>query len=455
MTSVPIRLRLTLVFVGVMAVVLAATGLFLYLRFADELDQGIDQTLGARTDDLSVRLREEGAPEAQGELAEEGLSFAQILDPRGRVLDGAPPLQEPVLTDEELSRASTAATTVERDFPASSAGEDSRLLARPVDADGQSFVVVAGASLEGRDDALEGLASLLLIGGPLSLLLASLAGYGVAAAALRPVDSMRQRAAAVSDSQLSRRLPVPPARDEIGRLGDTLNEMLDRLEAAFERERGFVSDASHELRTPLAILRAELDLALRRERSPAELESTIRSALEETDRLARLADDLLLLARSDEGRLAVRFEPIDVGEMLERIRERFAPRGSEAGRAIRVDVADGLVLEADQLRCEQALANLLDNSLRYGSGDISMSAREESGSIELHVADEGEGFEPGFLERAFQRFTRADEGRTSGGTGLGLAIVRAIARAHRGEAHAANRRPSGADVWLSIPKPAA
>jgi len=449
LNRIPIRVKLTLAFTGVMALVLAATGLLLYLRFADELDASIEKSLAARVDDVAVRLSSEGEPEGQ-ELAEEGLSFVQILDPSGRVLDGAAPLDEPVLTSQDIARAGAGETTFERASRPSAEGDDLRLLARPVEADAMSFIVVAGASLEERDDALESLETLLLIGGPLSLLLASAAGYGVASAALRPVDSMRRRAGGISDTDLGRRLPVPPARDEISRLGETLNAMLSRLESAFVRERAFVSDASHELRTPLAILRAELELALRRGRSVEELEAAIRSALEETDRLARLADDLLLLARSDEGRLSISRKAVDVDDLLETVRARFAARAGESGRTIEVTGPGDSRLTGDPLRLEQALASLVDNALRHSEGAIRLSARPEAGSVELHVIDEGPGFSPAMADRAFERFSRADDGRTGGGTGLGLAIVQAIARAHGGDAHV-GRRDGGADVWLALP----
>ena len=158
--------------------------------------------------------------------------------------------------------------------------------------------LVVGESLAQRERALDALHALLAIGGPLALLIASAVGYALAAAALRPVERMRRHAAAVTAAETSERLPVPPANDEIGRLGRTLNEMLARLEVAFKRERAFVSDASHELRTPLAILRTELELALRGEHTREELEAALRSAAEESERLSQLAEDLLVIARS-------------------------------------------------------------------------------------------------------------------------------------------------------------
>ena len=178
-----------------------------------------------------------------------------------------------------------------------------RVLVVPVNADGRDRVVVVGSSLGDRDEALDGLATLLLIGGPAALLLASLAGYGAAAAALRPVEAMRQRAAEIS-SDGGARLPVPETNDELSRLGETLNAMLGRLETALEHERRFVDDASHELRTPLALHKIELELALSHARDENELREAISSATEEIDRLIELAEQLLVVARSEDGRVA-------------------------------------------------------------------------------------------------------------------------------------------------------
>jgi len=182
--------------------------------------------------------------------------------------------------------------------------------------------VIVARSLEPREESLHRLFRELLFASPLALLLAALGGYGLAAAALRPVEAMRRRAAAVSATAPGR-LPVPSSRDEISRLATTLNEMLARLEAAFEHERQFVANASHELRTPLAMLRTELELALRRPRTHDELHDAVQSAAQETDRLSQLAEDLLLIARADQGALPLRTEPIDVGELLSTVTERF------------------------------------------------------------------------------------------------------------------------------------
>jgi two-component system, OmpR family, sensor kinase len=455
LAHVPIRLRLTLVFAAAMAAVLAAMGLFLYLRLGVALDRTIEQSLRSRADDVIALVHEtrSGLQEPQPtRLAGRGQDFAQVVDPSGEVVDTTSALVgRSLLSGAQLARATRATVMVDQPgFPGSD--DPIRLLATPVrtEDDKRPLVVVVGASLEERADALEGLRRQLYVGGPIALLLSSLLAYTLAAAALRPVESMRREAEAVSAAEPGRRLPLPPARDEIARLGETLNTMLGRLEAALERERRFVSDASHELRTPLAALRTELELALRRERSRGELREALRSAAEESDRLSQLAEDLLVLARSQGGELPVRRERLAAAELLAGVRERYAGRVAEAGRSLELQADDRLELSVDRLRAEQALGNLVENALRHGSGRILLQARRQGGRVELHVRDEGPGFEPDFLERAFEPFTRGDPARVGPGAGLGLAIVDVIARAHGGAAHAANR-DGGADAWLALP----
>jgi two-component system, OmpR family, sensor kinase len=251
----------------------------------------------------------------------------------------------------------------------------------------------------------------LLVGVPVAVLLASLLGYRLAAAALRPVD---------------------------------------RLKAALARERRLVSDASHELRTPLAMLRTELELALRRPRPPEELQQALRSAAEETERLSRLAEDLLVLARADDHGLPIRRERLPAAELLTAMWERYAQQAADAGRPLEVRADDQLELDVDRLRAEQALGNLVENALRHGRGRVLLLAHRRDGRVELHVRDEGPGFPEAFLDRAFDRFSRSDPARQDPGAGLGLAIVDVIARAHGGTAHAANH-DGGGDAWLQLP----
>jgi signal transduction histidine kinase len=435
-SRLPIRARLTLAFAVAMAVVLAATGSLVYVGLRSALDEAINDGLQSRVEDLIAGE----SPEANSDE-----SRAQVIEGSGRIV--REPGERPLLEEQDLARVEPGhELRLEREHVAGIDGRG-RLLATAFDAPSGRRVVVAAASLEDRDGALSDLLGQLVIFGPAALLLAALLGYGLATAALRPVEAMREEAATISGAESGRRLSIGRAKDELGRLATTLNDMLERLDGALEHERSFIADASHELRTPLALLKAELELSLRRPRSPEELEGALRSAATETDRLSRLAEHLLVLARSDQGPLTLRRERLDAESLAAQVAERFA----SAGQAIEVDVPRGLGISGDSVRLEQALGDLVANALEHGSGTVQITGAEDDGCVELHVLDEGPGFAPNFLPRAFERFTRADEARSGGGAGLGLAIVAAIVRAHGGSAHAANRPEGGADVWLSLP----
>jgi heavy metal sensor kinase len=449
-SRLPVRLRLTLAFALVMAIVLGAIGALLYVRLGDSLQEQVDENLEARAAELSALV---GGGQLGAELpSADDEGFSQVLRPDGSMVASSSSVAaRPLLSRGEVSRTRSGSFFVRRDSVAGIDGEPARLLVRPVVRPGRTLVIVVGASLEDREEALDRLLAELFILGPVALLLSSLAGYFLAGAALRPVEAMRRRAAEVSSGRSGQRLPLPRARDEIHRLGETLNAMLGRLEAALARERRFVADASHELRTPLALLKTELELALRRPRSGEELEQALRSAAGEVDRLVRLAEDLLVLARVDEGRLPLRRTPIGAGELLRTVAQRFAEKAASKGRALEVDVSENESLVGDRLRLEQALGNLVDNALRHGEGTIRLRAEQRDGRVEIRVSDEGKGFPPDFLPRAFDRFTRADEARGGAYAGLGLAIADTIARAHGGTAQAANGADNGAVVTITLP----
>ena len=450
MSRVPVRIRLVVAFAAVMALVLAGTGVFVHRMVARELSETVDRELEARLAGVVAIVRDDGDdlghPREDPLRAVDPGAFVQVLDSDDTVAGTTDPdlAGAPVLPPARL-RELLGGATLDVSVPA--LGEELRLAAGRAEDDGRRYRVVVGASLEPRDRALDDLGQVLLLGWPVALLLASLAGYGVAAGALRPVGDMGRRAAALfASGETGRRLPVPPANDELAELGRTLNEMLARVDLAIDRERAFTADASHELRTPLSILKAEVDLALAGDRSKAELEAALRSVSEETDRLTRLAENLLVLARSDVGRLPLSREPVDLAALAERVAARFAARAAGAGRSLAVEAGAARErVSADPLRLEQALTNLLDNALRYGAGGVRV--RVVAGeSAELHVTDEGAGFPEPLRGRAFDRFARSDEGRHRGGAGLGLSIVAAIARAHGGAVGA-----EGGDVWVSLP----
>jgi two-component system, OmpR family, sensor kinase len=431
MSRFPIRTRLTLAFVLAMAVVLTATGAFVYFRVASSLDEAVNENLDARLADARTLVARDDLENLREEEA-----FTYFDRP-------------PFLSPEQLRAARAQRLEIEG---AARLKGTVRIFADVVRTPRGPRTVVVGMSLGDSHDAIRSLLVQLIIVGPVALLFSAALGYWLAGAALRPVEEMRLEAAAISGAEPGRRLPVGKAHDEIARLAETLNAMLLRLERAIERERGFVADASHELRTPLALMKAELDLALRKPRTAPELEEALRSTAAETDRLVRLAEDLLVLAQADDGRLPLRRDDFRAADLLSSVQLAFQTRAEAAGRTIEAAPSNGIAVSGDRMRLEQALGNLVDNALRHGSGAVRLSAVDKNRRVELHVADEGQGFPPDFLPRAFERFGRANEARTSGGAGLGLALAAAIAEAHRGSAHASNQAGGGADVWITLPK---
>jgi signal transduction histidine kinase len=442
MSRVPVRIRLTAAFAVAMALVLVGAGLFVYESLKRDLDESVTAGLAARAS--AVLAADSTSAGAAGDR-EEG--FAQLLGADGSVLQSTGGIRGVSLTRPELTRVAAGhRLIVERRVPGVEG--TTRMLAR---AGRGGRVVAVGQGLDDRNETLSNLVRSFAVGGPVAIVLASLLGYALAAAGLRPVEAIRRRAQEVSLSRADERLPLPAAHDEIRRLGETLNEMLDRLGRSFERERRFVADASHELRTPVAVIKTELEGALRAGRHEPQVREALVAAVEECDHLAQLAEDLLVVARTSEGELPVRTERLELRELLERVRRRFADRARERGRTISVDAPEAQFVHADELRLSQALGNLVDNALRYGSGEIELGARRAGTGLELEVSDHGEGFAPGLAERAFERFERGDPARTGDGTGLGLSIVRTIAEAHGGLAEVVPSAGATVRIWLPNP----
>lgn len=426
-----------------MLLMLARSAIFVHLRLRADLDDRIDASLRSR---VAALVQPDRAPSLAGVALEDPEeTFVQLVSPKGTVPDSVGTLRGHALSPTEVRRATAGPVAVEHHFP----GVDgcARLLARSRTDEGAAIVVV-GQSLVDRDDALSNVVSSFVVGGVVAILLASLIGYLLATAGLAPVEAMRRRAREVSLSPSDEGLPLPAAHDEIRRLGETLNEMLARLRAAFERESRFVADASHELRTPIAIIKTELEGALQVAGAETSVHAPLTAAVEECDRLAQLAEDLLVIARAADGQLPIRPELTQVPVLLDGVRDRFADRALRRGRVIGVEAAHDLSIRVDPLRVRQALGNLVENALRHGEGDIVMVARSSAGGIEIDVSDEGPGFSPDLASRAFERFSRGDRTRTGEGVGLGLAIVQAIAEAHGGSAAVLDGAPTTLRIWL-------
>ena len=450
------RGRLALLFTAGSVIILILAGGLIYLDLNGELQRTINSSLLDRAHDIEADVR-------AGRLAiRQEEAFAQILGPEATVVDSSAPAPA-VLSPAEVAEAGRHDVYHDRRIARAPAlGRRARLLAHPVQADGRTLVVVVGASLDAVIRGRERLALILALLSPLLGGLLSAGGWLMAGAALRPVRRMSQEADAISLAQAGRRLAQPPGEDEIAQLGRTLNAMLDRIEASFARERMFLDDASHELRTPIAVLRAELEMALIDTGDPASTERSLRSALEEADRLSHLAEDLLVLARATAGRLPLRRRPVDIRTLAEEAAGRTTngtAAGSGAGRSgqgVKVEV-DGTSAQAvvDPARLEQVVTNLLSNARRFARRKVRVAVSTEGDDVVVTVADDGPGFPQALLPVAFDRFTRAEAARghdAGAGAGLGLAIVAAIVRAHGGTITATNGPPlGGAAVVVRLP----
>ena len=437
----PIRTRLTLLFAGLTAVVLGIAAVALLLGFRATLVNTVDQGLLARFAALG------SDPVAAVRSATTDDAFAQSIAADGTVVSSegvVGRLLPPSITDGLTETAFFDRTIRTTEEPVAV-----RILAAP-GSDGS--LVFLAADVEDQREAVGRLASFVAIGGPLLVVAIAGLGWVLAGAALRPVERMREEASAISTSEPDRRLAVPDTGDELQRLAETLNEMLDRLHEALDRERRFVDEASHELRTPLGVLSAEVELARREARTPEELAAALASIEQETDRLRRLTQDLLVLARSDRGRLPVHREEVDVSAMIERVIGEFDERAERAGVAVRGSGEDVRArVDGDRLR--QAIENLVDNGIRHAGvgGTVDVFAGREDERLHVVVRDSGAGFDPALVDRAFEPFARADGDRSGDGTGLGLTIVRAVAEAHGGFATADNLEGRGAAVSLDLP----
>jgi signal transduction histidine kinase len=458
-SRLPIRWKLTLAFALGLTVVLTAVGVFLHAQLSANVDAEVERDLRIRADQLRemvMRSSISELPTTDSEDLEPDETIAQVLAPAGGVVAATSHADVRLLTPEQLRAAASNELFVDRPGDAM-LDESLRILAMPVQARGESFIVVVTDSLDERAQTLASALAVEVVGLAAALIASCGIGYWVAGLALRPVETLRQRAAAISGDDLANAkrapLPVSPVDDEIGRLGRTLNDMLDRIgraqaaqKDALLQQRRFLADASHQLRTPLAIIKAEVDLAQSGTTKDNDLRATMASIGEETDRLTGLTEELLLLAAADEERLTLSSDAVNLHDLLADVAERSRGRAQLEGRTITVQ-SDQSVILADQQRLEYALSNLVDNALTHGAGSVELIGQHTGDTVEIQVRDHGVGFTDSYLAHPFVRF--APTASTGRGSGLGLAIVQAITEAHGGVVSLSNDH--GAEVTLSLP----
>lgn len=382
--------------------------------------------------------------------------FFQIFSPAGQVT-----IQSPNVRRHDIPLSPTALrAALNGDATLESArfrGEPPiRILSVPIRRGGTLVnIVQVGASMQPVEQTLRRLLAVSLGAAPFALLLALAGGWLLAGRALRPVDAITEAARRIAAGDLSQRLTIPPASDEIGRLATTFNDMIARLDASFQQVRRFSADASHELRTPLTVMKGEAELALRRPRSAEDYRQVIDSSLEEIDRLSRIVDELLFLSRADLGEVPLQLTPVRLDTLLEDVQRQASVLGQDRHVRIATAPAEPVTVLGDELRLRELLLNLLDNAITYShpGGEVTVQLTQDGKAARLSVADRGIGIPPEEQARIFERFYRTEAARTHSqkGTGLGLAICKWIAESHQGRIEVDSTPREGSRFTVVLP----
>ena len=450
-----IKFRFTIWYLLVLAVLLIALSAGVYFYLSRSLYQSLDDSLELRSTQLrSIPAILESIK--QGEFEEElgEIVILYFYTDSQLVEVSARGISIP-LSDEFISQA-IAGTSSFTTIPTAE-GERLRLLVVPVNL-GQPSLLIIARSTKQIDQALHGLVHTLIIAVPLALALAAGGGIFLARRALKPVDKIAQTAQEIGESDLSRRINVN-TKDELGRLAATLNEMIGRLEKAFQRQKQFTSDASHELRTPLAVIEAESTLALQKERPPSDYRQSLEIVSREARQMSSLIDKLLTLARSDAGKEQWNFTEVDLSKLTTNLSTDVEVLCQEKGLSFQLGHTQDLVVKGDEARLRELFMNLLDNAIRYtpSPGTVSLSLRREGQMAVVAITDTGIGIPAEDIPSIFERFYRVDKSRSraEGGSGLGLAICRHIAEAHGGKIEVESQVGAGStfSVWFPLQPP--
>lgn len=453
-----IRFRLTLWYVGLLALVLAAFCAVLYLALRERLYAGLDDSLETRVEFVDALISTgAGAPVVRGAEIPgdplEGEQFVRIYDPAGEITFDNTTEDFPIPLDAASIRSAAAGDanhrTVEVDWA------KLRVLSAPVVRDSQVAGVVEAGIEDDVQETLDILLIIIVLAYPLTLLVAGSVGLLIAGRALSPIDHITRTAEEIGAEDLSRRIDFQGPDDEVGRLARTFDDMIARLDAAFQRQRQFTADASHELRTPLTSIKLQTEIALQRDRDPAEYREVLIAVNAEVDRMTRLIENLLTLARADAAQIPLTRGIVDVGALVNSAADHVRPVALAGGISLGVEAGPTVSIVGDDDLLLQMLLNLLDNAVKYtpAGGAITAGWRAVDGSVEIFVSDTGAGIAPEHLPHVFDRFYRADpsRSRTAGGAGLGLSIARWIAEAHGGSMTAESVPGEGSTFTARLP----
>jgi two-component system OmpR family sensor kinase len=456
--NLPIRARVTIWYVALLAGLIAVLGVFVVIRLRSDLITGVDASLDTRAAQIALGYQGKGEGEFQdvSDTSLRGLpggeSAAQLLNARGSVLEtsGDPSADAPIIGQSEIS-ATVQGGPVRGLESLGADGEPFRYLATTLPGSPGNVVVVA-TSLDTVNASVSHLTVLLLLAGPAVLLVAAIGGWWLAGSALAPVARMSRQASGIGIAHLDERVDVPSTADEIHDLAVTMNDMLERLERGVQHQRRFVADASHELRTPLAVMRSELEVSIRDPQLAPEARQVLASVQQEVEGMGATVDDMLMLARADEGQLVLIRESIDLREVASDVRDALANMAGSAHVDVQVEGSAALVV-ADRRRIEQVVRNLLANAIRYvgAGGHVVVDTWANDGTAGCLIRDDGPGIPATALPHIFDRFYRVDAARTGAGSGLGLAICREILMAHHGAIRVESESGKGSEFVFTLP----
>jgi len=436
-SRLPLRLRLTLWYVLLLALTVVIFGTYVHVRLERSVIAQTDTTLRTAISEVAVSVdtssngltfRTTPSDQATIRRLEQTGIAARLITPDGTIR-GSFGREMALPATAPIASGIRTLSTGEADWRV-----DSQRIATPDR--GPIGWLQVGASLSSEQTVLETLFKQALLGLPLVLLLAGLGGMLLAYWALHPIDRMTRTAQTVSARDLTQRINYEGPADEVGRLAITFDRMLNRLQAGFARERRFTADVSHELRTPLAAIKGRIGVTLDRPRTEGAYEETLKDIERETDRLIRLSSNLLYLSRLEQAELPHDLRQLDLGELLDTIAEQIRPMTDARDIALRLDLAPDLVTRGDFDHLTRLFLNLLDNAVKYTphGGQVTVGAARQAAQIRVTISDTGSGIPTEALPHLFERFYRVadDRSRETGGAGLGLAIADEIARAHSG-----------------------
>ncbi|HHV63359.1 MAG TPA: HAMP domain-containing protein [Firmicutes bacterium] len=454
--SIPIRIRLTIWYVLLVAITLAVFGGFLYFNLARGLYAEVDATLQLVAAQAARDVdNENGKPSFQnaeehgdiaGRIQARGFTM-RLVDAAGNTLDGFGHYS--LLPSLRISEGFMTVRI---------SGKPWRVYVLPLPAthgNGSGYLLQVAEPLARVEDILELVGALLFLGIPVVAVIATLGGMFLSGRALGPIDRLTRLVQSMSAEDLSRRLDMKLPNDEVGRLARTFNGMLERLESAFRRERQFTSDAAHELRTPLTVMKGNIDVALARPRNTSEYIRVLEELETQVDRLAHLSENLLTLARCDTGKAPFRPEQLDIVILLEGLVEQVKPLAESKGISVELQGLDRPILMGDQDQLIRLFLNLLDNAIKYTppGGEISVMVASDGASATIAVKDTGPGIEPEHIPHIFERFYRVDKARarSEGGSGLGLAIAKYIVQLHGGHIEVESEPGRGSTFAVRLP----